>query len=376
MESLSLSQARRLAVLSQRLAGPVGGLRDVLRSLRCLQLDPVNTVARSHLLVLWSRLGSFSREELDSLLWDERWLFEYWAHAASIVLTEDYALHRPMMDAAPAELRKRDWLAANSSFRSYVISLLRDSGPLPMEAIEDRCAVPWTSTGWTNGRNVEQMLDILWKQGVVTVARREGLRRFWSLAPVVPDDRASDPVSRAAELSLLALGVARERDIVRHFTVGRYPGLDLAACDFAVPAQVEGGPERWWVHRSVLPLLSREWTPRTTLLSPFDNLICDRDRTSRLWGFEYRSEMYVPKAKRVYGAYTMPILHGDLLIGRAAPRMDRKKRTLVVEGVYAEPSAPADAWPSIEVALSSLASFAGGDSVTVTGPMPAMWSYG
>jgi uncharacterized protein YcaQ len=371
---LSLTQARRLAVLSQRLSGPVDGLRDVLRSLRCLQLDPVNTVARSHLLVLWSRLGLFSREELDSLLWDERWLFEYWAHAASIVLTEDYALHQPMMLLYPGESRKGDWLAANESFRAYLVSLLGSAGPVPLEAIEDLCAVPWTSTGWTNGRNVEQMLDILWKQGVVTVARRDGLRRFWSLAPVPSASEVADPVARAAELSLLALGVARERDLVRHFTVGRYPGLDLAACDFALPAQVEGGSERWWVHRSALPLLSADWTPRTTLLSPFDNLICDRDRMLRLWGFEYRNEMFVPRAKRVYGAYTMPILHGDQLIGRVAPRMDRKKRTLVVEGVYAEDAAPASAWPSIAAALTSLASFAGGDSVTYTGPKADVWA--
>lgn len=251
--SLTFDQARRLAVRSPRLAGSVaGGLRDVLRSLRCLQLDPVNTVARSHLLVLWSRLGAFSRAELDALLWEERWLFEYWAHAASIVLTEDYELHRPMMLAYPSELAKPDWLAANESFRSYLVELLGTSGPLAMEAIEDRSVAPWTSTGWTNGRNAEQMLNILWKQGVVTVARRDGLRRFWTLAPSVPDGGSApgEAVSRAAELALLALGVARERDIVRHFIYGRYPGLALAACPWASAVSVEGGSERWWVHRS------------------------------------------------------------------------------------------------------------------------------
>ena len=101
---LSLGEARRLAVRSQHLAGPppaagIDGMRQVLRGLRVLQLDPVNVVARSHLLVLWSRLGGFDRDDLDTLLWRERWLFEYWAHAASIVLTEDYPIHRVMMRA-------------------------------------------------------------------------------------------------------------------------------------------------------------------------------------------------------------------------------------------------------------------------------------
>jgi len=169
---LSLPQARRLAVRSQYLAGPepatgIDGMRQVLRGLRVLQIDPVNVVARSHLLVLWSRLGGFDRDDLDTLRWRERWLFEYWAHAASIVLTEDYPIHRAMMRAYSVTVespRKRDWLAANEEFRRYVLNLLRDSGPLPGDAIEDRSAVGWVSTGWTNGRNVERMLDILWKQ--------------------------------------------------------------------------------------------------------------------------------------------------------------------------------------------------------------------
>src|SRR5690242_19915229 len=204
---LSLREARRLAVRSQHLAGPspaagIDGMRQVLRGLRVLQLDPVNVVARSHLLVLWSRLGGFDRDDLDTLLWQERWLFEYWAHAASIVLTEDYPIHRVMMRAyRTAENRSaRNWLAANEDFRRYVLDRLRDGGPLPGDAIEDRAAVSWTSTGWTNGRNVERMLDTLWKQGVVTVAGRDGLRRLWGLAefPVAEDLPEPEIVSRAA----------------------------------------------------------------------------------------------------------------------------------------------------------------------------------
>ncbi len=188
-------------------------------------------------------------------------------------------------------------------FRRYVLDRLRDSGPLPGEAFEDRAAVGWVSTGWTNGRNVERMLDILWKQGAVTVAGRDGLRRLWGLAdfPAAEDLPQEEVVARAAERALRALGVARARDIERHFTIGRYPGLDLERAGWARPVLVEGGNERWWVHRDVFGLLDEEWRPRTTLLSPFDNLICDRERTERLWGFVYRNEMYVPKHKRQFG---------------------------------------------------------------------------
>jgi uncharacterized protein len=147
---LSLTQARRLAVRGQHLAGPrepqagdgIDRMRQVLRGLRVLQLDPVNVVARSHLLVLWSRLGPFDLDDLDTLLWRQRWLFEYLAHAASIVLTEDYPIHRDRM---------REW---------------RDAAGSP--------------------------------------------RRQWMAA-------------------LRALGVARARDLERHFTIGRYPGSTWSA---------------------------------------------------------------------------------------------------------------------------------------------------
>jgi uncharacterized protein len=375
---LSLDQARRLAVRSQHLAGPrepgIDRMRQVLRGLRVLQMDPVNVVARNQLLVLWSRLGGFDRADLDTLLWQERWLFEYWAHSASIVLTEDYPIHQLLMRNYRVAVESdvlQAWLAANDDFRRYVLDLLADSGPLPGEAIEDRAAVGWVSTGWTHGRNVERMLDILWKQGLIMVAGRDGLRRLWGLADfpaaVTADELPqSEAVARAAEHSLRALGVARARDVERHFTMGRYPGLDLQRAAWARPVRVEGGTEQWWAHRDVLARLDEEWLPRTALLSPFDNLICDRDRTERLWGFAYRNEMYVPKDKRQYGYYVMPVLTGERLTGRVAARVDRRTRVLAVEGRYAEPGAPSD--PALPAALESLASFAGAGSVSHTGP--------
>ena len=123
------------------------------------------------------------------------------------------------------------------------------------------------------------------------------------------------------------------------------------------------------MHRDALGLLDEDWRPRTTLLSPFDNLICDRDRTERLWGFAYRNEMYVPKQKRRFGCYVMPVLAGERLIGRVAPRMDRRRSELVVEGVFAEEgSAGPMGDPSVAAAIESLASFAGAGSVHYAGP--------
>jgi uncharacterized protein YcaQ len=124
------------------------------------------------------------------------------------------------------------------------------------------------------------------------------------------------------------------------------------------------------VHRDALGLLDEPWRPRTTLLSPFDNLICDRERTERLWGFAYRNEMYVPKHKRQFGCYVMPVLSGERLIGRVVPRVDRRRGELVVEGVFAEEEfsgAGAVADRSVAAAIESLASFAGAGSVSYSG---------
>ncbi|MEV0616845.1 crosslink repair DNA glycosylase YcaQ family protein [Nonomuraea sp. NPDC050404] len=397
--TLSLRSARRLAVMCQHLAGPrpggdLEGLRQVLRRLRCLQLDPINAVARSHLLVLWSRVGHFDPADLDVLLWRERWLFEYWAHAASIVLAEDYPIHHYLMrryGAGQSAYSKMvgDWLRDNDALRGHVLDRLREKGPLPPAGFDDLAAVPWKSTGWTNGRNVDRMLDFLWCQGHVMVAGRQGRTRHWDLAErCLPEQARAEPlpteqvVALAAEHALRALGVARPIDIERHFTRDRYPGLPealdgLRRADRVVPVTVEGGDEPWYAHRDALALLERdEWEPHTTLLSPFDNLICDRERTARLWGFVFRTEMYIPRHKRQYGHYVMPILHGDRLIGRLVPKVDRRRGVLEVEGVFPEAemeTADESTVRSVGRAVAELGAFAGAREVAYGEKVPDRW---
>ncbi|HEX2070001.1 MAG TPA: crosslink repair DNA glycosylase YcaQ family protein, partial [Actinomycetota bacterium] len=301
---------------------------DVARDLGCLQLDPISVVAKSHLLVLWSRLGPYGLKDLDALLWRERRLFEYWAHMASIVLTEDYPIHHLLMRQYPhggrrTGLRKRtaQWFDENRTLRRYVLTRLRREGPLRLRDFEDRAVSSWQSSGWTVDRNVDRMLDILWTQGRIMVVGRDGIQKIWDLAERwlpewTPRDRLSERevVRRAAQRSLRALGVARERDIARHFTVWRYPGLRDVLTELEKRKVIErvriigndgGWPGSWFVHSSDLPLLDAleggRWGPRTTLLSPFDNLIIDRDRTELMFGFRFRMEIYVPKEKRQYG---------------------------------------------------------------------------
>ena len=393
-----------MAVSRQGLAGPrpkadQDGILALVRQLGCLQLDPTNVVAPSHRLVLWSRLGNYDRAALEALQWETRRLFEYWAHAASIVLTEDYPIHRRFMRAwsrgeTPWSARFHPWVEVNASLRRHILSELRRRGPLPAAAFEDRSTRAWQSSGWTAGRNVDRMLAYLWMSGAIVVARREAGRRWWDLAAHwlpdwTPAARLSEKemVREAAQRSLRALGVARSIHIQQHFISGRYPGLDevldeLQRSGEILPVQVKAGdetwPGSWYVHAKDLPLLDEleggVWQPRTTLLSPFDNLIRDRVRTRTMFGFDYGIEIYVPAARRKYGYYVLPILHGDRLIGRIDAALDRKQQNLDLRAVYAENSraSPADGAATTS-AIAELGRFLGAKTITRPGAIPPTW---
>ena len=375
---------------------------EVMRDLGCLQLDPISAVARSHLLVLWSRLGNYDRAELDKLLWQERQLFEYWAHGASIVPTEDYPIHQVRMRDYPAgdskfARRVRDWMKQNRSLRRILLSEMRRKGPLPSRYFEEM-GVPspeWVSTGWTGGRNISRMLDFLWMQGKIMVAGRAGLQKLWDLAERclpewAPRERLSksEMVRRAAQKALRSLGVANARQIEQHYVRLPNPDLGKVLAELQAAQRIErveivdGGQAwkgDWYIHTDDLPLLDRlvrgEWEPRTTLLSPFDNLISDRARTQQLFNFKFGLEIYVPRAKRQYGYYVLPILHGDRLIGRIDPVMDRTYGRLTINAVHAEPDAPRTkaSAKAVRHAIEELGAFLGAREI-VTGPrVPGGW---
>jgi uncharacterized protein YcaQ len=405
---IPVTVARRMAITRQRLAGPrpsadQAGLLDVVRDIGCLQLDPTSAVARTNYLVPWSRLGNHDMAIQDNLLFTERSLFEYWAHAASIVLTEDYPIHSAMMRRyRTAEhgwaVRMRAWMETNRELRDHVLSVIRERGPVFSKDIEDIAQAGWRSSGWTEGRNVNRMLDFLWTQGVILVAGRKGGQKLWDLAErVLPDWTPREvlperEVVRQSTLkSLRGLGVGTQKHVVNHYTRNRYDDLpavlrDLEAEGKIVRVQIDAEGKKWngpwYVHADDLPLLESlladvdgSWQPRTTLLSPFDNLIADRARTETLFAFDFRIEIYVPKDQRKYGYYVLPILHGDRLIGRIDPTMDRKAGRLNINNVYAEPDAPLDAETAraISGAIQDLARFLGAKDVAYTERVPEGW---
>ncbi len=406
----TLKNVRRLAVAKQHLAGKLpskpdaNAILEVARDLGCVQLDPISAVAPSHLIVLWSRLGNFEKSDLERLLWRDRKLFEYWAHQQSIVLMEDYPLYYTMMRSYPDTFvkpwgsafsqRVNRWMDANLDLRNYVLRELKQKGPLHSRQFEDKARTKRHGSGWGSSSEISRMLFNLFFKGEVMVVGRQGNQKLWDLSerflpPWVSKKYLSDEEVEyeAVQRSLRALGTANAQEISFHFLRGRYRNLKatlkrLHAESKIHEVDIADGPvgkgERY-VYSKDIPLLEKlgsdDWQPRVSLLSPFDNLICNRTRTKLLFDFDFTSEIYTPSSKRKYGYYVLPILYGDRFIGRIDPLMDRKKERLLINSVHAEPSAPRDKRVSEEIreSIEQLSEFLGARDVVYSRRVPKFW---
>jgi hypothetical protein len=328
--TVSLAEARRIAVRAQLLDGSADGVLETVRRLGFLQLDPIATVAPAQHLVLWSRLGAFDTAELDRLLWQERKLFEFDAFVYPI---ETLPLIRARMrrnrraTAYKRDRWRREFVQENARFRRYVLRELEQRGPLLSRDLEDRSVHRRDEHRWYGNRYVGRMLQTLHVYGELAVVGRRGGQRLWDLADRWYPDTGTVP-AREAERQLAE----------RRF---RALGVRLEDGEWHAHPDVSDGPVG----------------DRVTLLSPFDRLVYDRDRAEALFGFRYRLEMYVPAAKREYGSYVLPILVGDELVGRVEPRFDRKTGKLEVLGAWGEAS-------RLDEALADLERFLRRDSRT------------
>lgn len=404
------NNVRRLAVAKQHLAGKLPSRPDadtileVARDLGCVQLDPISAVAPSHLIVFWSRLGNFEKSDLEGLLWRDKKLFEYWAHQQSIVLMEDYPLYYTMMRSYPETFvkpwgsafsqRVKRWMDANLDLRNYVLTELKQKGPLLSRQFEDKSRTKRHGSGWGSSSEISRMLFNLFFKGEVMVAGRQGNQKLWDISErflpswVSRKDLSDEEVEyEAVQRSLQALGTANASEISFYFLRGRYRNLKetlkrLQAESKIHEVDVADGPvgkgDRY-IHSKDIPVLEKlgpdHWEPRVSLLSPFDNLICDRARTKILFDFDFTSEIYTPPSKRKYGYYVLPILFGDRFIGRIDPLMDRKKEKLLINSVHAEPSAPRDKKVSAEIreSVEQLSDFLGAREVVYSKRVPKFW---
>ena len=358
---LSSAQARSMAVSAQGLqaASPFSSSRLDIRHLRwafqrlgVLQIDAVNAVARSHLLVLRARLGGSHdglSELLDHTAYERHELTEYWCHEASYLPVNDLPLFRWRMHRAEqGEVWGgiREFVAENPEFVEEVANYVAVNGPVNAGRLQTK---PKGGTWWA-WSEAKVALEWLFWTGQVTVSKREKFTRFYDLsARVLPTQALDDSLSEIEahhELIRRAgvhLGVAAAEDLIDYFRLpkvdGRQRVMELVENNELLPVQVEGWDRVGYISADAKVAIG---VSKSVLLSPFDPLVWFRPRTQRLFDFKYRLEIYVPAAKRVHGYYVLPFLHANQLCARVDVKADTKARVLHVPAVYAEAGGMSD----------------------------------
>ena len=406
--STTVDSVRRLTVAKQRLAGRLprkASSEDILSVVRdtCyIQWDPIDAVAPSHIVALWSRLGNYRIADLDRLLWDEKKLFLYWAPVASIVLTEDYPIYSALMrrysefltnSARPSWVRARKFLADHKELRKKMLNELKKKEALQVKQFQDYVRTGRSADGWGSGSDVSNMLHYLTVTGEVLVVGHKGLQNIWGLA----EDFLPSSIDRtkltdaefereAAQRALRALGTAFEREIYLYYPRDRYLNLKKTLEDLEREGKIHrihveglGRNSEQYVHDQDLRLLesidSEELESRVTLIAPWDNLLCNLARTKRLFGFDYIHENFLPENKRKFGTFVHPILYGDRFIGRTDLRLDKEKNILKVLSVHSEAGAPSDRETAAKIGemMGEFAEFIGAKQVEYTGRVPIAW---
>jgi uncharacterized protein len=348
--SLSLAQARRMALGAQGFADPrpTGRidrrhLRRVLDRVGLIQIDSVNVLVRSQELPLFARLGPHPRTLIPDAT-DDGELFEYSVHEASHVPTAHYHLHRWSMRLPHRWSAFRQMAERHPDFIEEVYRLVAETGPVVAGDLKQRRGPKGTWWDWDDGKVA---LEALFHSGQLTARRRRSdFARVYDLTErVLPADVLARPAvpEHDARKELLVMA-ARHHGVGTLTDLADYHRQNAVRCRPLVAelveegrllvADVEGWAQPAYVHPDARA--PRRITARA-LLSPFDPIVWNRERAERLFGFRYRVEIYVPQPKRVYGYYVLPFLLGDELVARVDLKADRVRRVLLVQGAFGEP---------------------------------------
>lgn len=381
---LSLPRARRISLAAQGFRGlrPKGRvdrrhLRRVMSEINLLQLDSVPVVIRTQYMPPFSRLGPYRPELLDEIAYrDDEW-FEAWSHEASLVPVGDEPLLRWQKERARSGATWSRLAALASEDPGYIEEVLSQvrQGPLaPRELREPRRR---SGEWWGDRSDGSIALDWLFRIGEVGVRRRPGfVKEFDLLDRIVPKEILAlpTPSEQEAHRELLmraasSFGVATASDLVDYYRLPKVPGkarvAELVEDGRLLEAEVEGWDRPALLHPDAVAPRSIE---ACTLLSPFDPVVWCRERGVRLFGFEYKIEIYTPAAKRVYGYYVLPFLLGESIVARVDLKTDRRAAVLLVKGAFSEPgNDPDSVVAGLRNALDELTVFVGCDSWKAVG---------
>jgi len=340
-------EARRIAVRAALLtADRPADVVGLVHRIATIRVELTNTVAPAADHICWSRFGSSygavdtERALSHGLLFERGWMLRPMS---------DLGLYLAGMRTWANRTGARGWMRDNAQFARSILDRIADEGPKTSRDIPDEAVAPWPSTGWTNNRNVTQVLECLHMAGELAVVGRAGRLRLWDLAervfakmPEVPADEARRIRS---ERLLGACGIMRD-------SIAVSPTELHGIVPVGESATIEGVPGKWRVDPAQL---DRPFEGRTALLFPFDRLITDHQRVIKLFEFDYSLEMYKPARARVWGQFALPILHGDRLVGKVDARSDRDSGRFLVRAIHEDEPFDRSNRAAVDAEIESLA---------------------
>ncbi len=335
---------------------------DIIRNLGCIQIDTINVVERSHYMAVWSRLGPYDKKWLDELLYPDRKVFEYWAHAASLIPIEHYRYfthtmkkHRQDLKArAEKGLKEKAWLL------DKILDEIRRNGPMSTSDFELDEKQAERRTGWWSWSATKMALELLFNAGVLMVSRRRNFQRCYDLAEnCLPSgiditEPAEEERQRFCIMKTFhSLGVAKPSDISNHYhqwsTFTPLKGQtfekvlkSLVSEDTVREVTIKGFQGPYYMLTEDFETAKKiaddqlDCFKEVTFLSPFDNLTWSKTRTREFFNFSPKLEAYVPQNKRKFGYYNMNVLYKDKLVGRIDPKMHRARRLLEIKSLHLE----------------------------------------
>ena len=354
--TISLTQARRAAIHAQVLDGrlklPQGkaGAAQLIERLGYVQIDTLAVINRAHHHTLWTRFAGYRQALLDELLAQDRRVFEYWGHAASYLPMADYRYYLPLMQryrSNPHGWAKRQGIQ-HRKLMAEVLARISSEGPLRSK---DFAAPKGASKAWWGWKPAKAALELLFWRGDLMISSRHNFQRVYDLTERVLPDSVDTKMPSVAELgrflvtrALRAYSVAEDFDICGHLWIAKRAVVlgalrGMVAGGEVIKVALDGSAGEYYTLADSLEAITRRRAikPRLHLLSPFDNMVIQRRRLQRLFGFDYTIECYLPQAKRRYGYFCLPVLWGEQFVARLDPKADRKTKVFHVKSLHFEP---------------------------------------
>ena len=338
--SISNSEARKIILSCQGLSGSIGSPVDIIHRLGYVQIDTISVIERAHHHLLFTRDPNYLNSQLDQLM-SERKVFEYWSHAAAILPMRDfrYSLYLKAQFANG----KYHWFQKDKKVMRHVLRRIKEEGPLQSKDFENDNKLKHP---WGDWKPAKMAMTELFMEGKLMVSERKGFQKVFDLTErVVPSGvDLTRPTKKEfcrylIETSIEAHGLITEKEI-NYLRRGLQPTLkntlkEMISSKEVLKVQIEGLDEMYFSNESIVSPTHND-NEELHILSPFDNLVIQRDRLNKLFGFDYLIECYVPEKKRKFGYFCLPILYGDRFVGRLDPKADRKSKTLYVKKIWYE----------------------------------------